>query len=340
MKNGRPTLIALLLILIISPFLYSVQVDLRNLLSVDGLQDNPILGYGIVVGLKGTGDGEKGSQTREILSRIADHFGFEVPATDLKPRNCAVVLVSAVIPPFARPGSRIDVRVASVFDAKSVEGGELILTPLLGGDNAIYAVAQGSIQVDRMQKGVNGTVPSGAIVQKAVDHEIGKNGEVTVSVQETLGLGTVARVADAIRQKYPDAVRSVNANRITLAVPQDTEPFRFLDDVFRLRADVQEEPSVIIDSKSGILVSGGNLVVTEAAISFKGTRVSIGGDTANWGQSGSGKEEKSVQLLKASTTVSELVEGLNGIGAGPQDIIKILELLHQNGNLQGKLILQ
>lgn len=329
---------ALMIILFLFLFsgAYSAMVELKNIVSVEGLQENPLLGYGIVVGLKGTGDSENGSQTKEILSRIANNFGIKINADRLKPKNSAVVLVSGMISPFAQPGGRMDVKVSSVFDARSLEGGELVLTPLIAGDNEIYAVAQGGLISDKSSKGVMGYIPQGAIIQKPVESQIvNSNNEIALNVQETLGLPAIQKVADAIRQKYPDSVKSVQNSRIVLALPESTEVYQFLSELYKIKADVDEEPSVLIDSRTGILISGGNVQISEAAVTYNGTKVTIGG-----GVTETGKTDGNMKLLKPSATVQDLVDAFNQIGASGSDIARILQLLYRNGNLKGKLIVQ
>lgn len=322
------------LFLFVAAGVYPAMVELKNIVSVEGLQENPLLGYGIVVGLKGTGDSENGSQTKEILSRIANNFGIKIGADRLKPKNSAVVIVSGMISPFAQPGSRMDVKVSSVFDARSLEGGELVLTPLVAGDNEIYAVAQGGLISEKSSKGVMGFIPQGGIVQKPVDSQVvNSNNEIVLNIQETLGLQAIQKVAEAIRQKYPDSVKSIQNNKIVLALPADTEPYQYLSELYRIKADVDEEPSVLIDSRTGILISGGNVQISEAAVTYNGTKISIGGgETA--------KSDGNMKVLKPSATVQDLVDAFNQIGANGTDIARILQLLYRNGNLKGKLIVQ
>lgn len=315
--------------------LQASTVNLRNILRIEGFQENPLLGYGVVVGLKGTGDSDSGTQTKDIISRIANNFGFKINPDRIKPRNSAVVLVSATISPFSQRGTRLDVKVSSIYDAKSLDGGELIITPLMGGDNEIYAVAEGSVMTDRFSRGVMGFVPQGAIMQKGLDNIIlDSNNIITFVVQESLGYNAVNKSADAIKQKYPDALKEVSFNRIKLKLPQDSDIGTFIENIFKLTADIEDEPSVLVDSKSGILISGGNVIVSDSAVSYGGMKLEIGQP-----QSGQ-KTGGSVKLLKGTATVQDLVDSLNQTGFTGGDIVKILQLLYKNGNLKARLILQ
>ena len=327
------------LIVYITGGLFAESVPLKNIISIEGMQINPVLGYGIVVGLKGTGDSTTGSQTKEVLSIIANNFGFFVDPALLKPKNSAIVLVSAQLPPFSPVGSQIDVSVASVFDAKSLEGGELIITPLLGGDNQIYAIAQGRLMVENGSKSVTGVVPLGGIVQEEIFHQItDTNGQITIYVNEKLGMGAVSKAKESIQKKFPDAVTKVQNYKIKMKIPSGMEVYDFIFELNKLSVDIDQEPRVLIDAKQGVIVSGGNVVITEAAVSFKGTKVQIGG--SSWGGSSGGQNALAVQVMKTSTTVSELADGLNKLGASTDEIITILQLLYKNGNLKGKLEIQ
>ncbi len=324
-------------------FLFPAPIDLKNIITIDGFQDNPILGMGIVTGLKGTGD-DKGTQTKEIAARIFKHFGFNVNPDDINPKNSAAVLVSAVVSPSSSVGSRLDVKISSICNAKSLEGGELIVTPLFGGENRedIYAIAQGSIIVDKTSKGVTGYIPMGGILQKEIEHLIVSSNRVfSIGVLDTLHFTSISKVADAIRAKYPDSIKSITQNKIKLSLPPDIEFFQFINDIYQLKADVEDSPSVIIDSKKGIIVSGGNVIVTDAAISLKGMKLVVGngGSAPSWGGNGASQQSgNNVQYFKTTTTVSDLVDGLNKTGASIDDMIELLQLMYKNGNLKAKLI--
>ncbi len=323
--------VLILLASLLTRGLYAASVELRNILTVDGFQDNPILGYGLVVGLKGTGDSENGSQTKEILSRIANNFGIQINSERLKPKNSAVVIVSAMLSPLSQSGSRLDVRVSSVYDAKSLEGGELIVTPLIGGDNAMYAVAQGAVQTEKNAKGVMGFIPMGAIIQKQVATSVlNANREISVSVQDTLGFSAISKTADAIRQQMPDSVQRIENNLIVLKLPEQTEVLPFLTELMKIKVELDEEPSVLIDSRTGTVVSGGQVQISEAAISYNGTRITVG-STASGGD---------MKILRSSVSVQELVEAVNQVGISGPDIAKILQMLYRNGNLKARLVVQ
>ncbi|MGC8765234.1 MAG: flagellar basal body P-ring protein FlgI [Brevinematia bacterium] len=328
-------------LLLVKGVIFSATVELKNIISIEGYQSNPLLGYGIVVGLKGTGDSDNGSHSRQILAMIAKNFGFRVDPQRLKAKNSAVVLVTANLTPFSQAGSMLDVKVSSVYDAKSLEGGELIVTPLLGGDNEIYAIAHGKILVDKNSKGINGIIPQGARVEKNFSQKIlNEEREVSLVVDENIGVSSVFKVVSEVEKNFKDYFVSFSGNTIKLKIPEGVNELEVLSKLFSLRVEINDEPSVIIDSLTGIVIAGGNVVISEAAISYKNMQVNIGTQTQPASFFSSRKEEKNIGYIKSSTTVSELVESLNQLGISGKDIAKIIELLYKNGNLKARLIIQ
>ncbi len=317
-------------------FLFSAPIEMKSIITIEGYNDNPIIGYGIVVGLKGTGDSDNGSHAKQILSLIAKNFGFKVDPSKLRARNSAVVLVTANLTPFSQTGSRIDVRVSSVYDAKSLEGGELIVTPLLGGDNEIYAIASGKLQTDKNTKGISGIIPQGAIVQKNVSLELVNKNEINLIISENLGVSSIFKVVSEIQKRFPDNFGSFNGNKITIKV-NDEDVLDLIGRIFSTKVDIEDEPSVIIDSVTGMVVAGGNVTISEAAISYKNIQLNIGNSAFS---AFSQRDEKSFKYIRTTTTVSELVDSLNQLGISGKDIAKILELLYKNGNLKARLIIQ
>ncbi|MCX7881985.1 MAG: flagellar basal body P-ring protein FlgI [Brevinematales bacterium] len=316
---------------------WAEPIEMKYVVSVEGLSFNPLIGYGIVVGLKGTGDSEGGSQTKEFLARIANHFGIQANMEKFKPKNAAVVMVVADIPPFAQAGNRLDVRVASVFDAKSLEGGELVVTPLLGGDNEMYAVASGKLSVDISSKSVAGIIPQGAILQKSIPQTwLQENNTVVLHLDPNYSFDAFLAIERTLQTTFADVEYTIENYTIRLKIPDNEQPAKWLGKLLSTRIDVPQVPSITIDSKTGMVVAGGNIVVTEAAIVYQGSQIAIGGSSASWGWPSSSPKEVA-KLLPSSTTVQDLVTGLNQLGMSAQDIVKILQLLHKNGNIKARL---
>ncbi|MCX7821089.1 MAG: flagellar basal body P-ring protein FlgI [Brevinematales bacterium] len=330
----------IILIFIISiNTIFSATVELKNIVTIEGYNDNPLLGYGIVVGLKGTGDSDNGSHAKQILGLIAKNFGFKVDTKKLRARNSAIVIVTANLNPFSQSGSKVDVKVSSVYDAKSLEGGELIVTPLLGGDNEIYAIASGKVQTDKNTKGISGIIPQGAIIQKSVSKDfLNDKKELTLIINDNVGISSVIKIVSEIQKKFPENFKSFSGNSMVIKFNDDEDVLDTISKIFATKIELQEEPSVIIDALSGIVVAGGNVVISEAAISYKNIQLNIGNQPSSIFSVG--KEEKNLQYIRNSTTVSELVDSLNQLGISGRDIAKIIELLYKNGNLKAKLIIQ
>ncbi len=328
------TLIAFLMILV-SSLGYSLTVPLRNIINIKGMQDNPVIGYGVVVGLKGTGDSIKNSQTKDILSKIALKFGYYLDYDKMQTKNSAIVMVTASIPPLTATGNRIDVQVSSIFDARSLSGGELVITPLMGGDGILYAVAQGTLDTGTDTKAVTGRISMGAIIQKDIPHEdLNGQSTITVLVHNNLGIESVQKVAEIIEQSYPKSIKNKWQNQLEITIPSGKDAYGFISELMDLSVDLIQEPKVLIDSRNGMVVSGGNVIISESAVSYKGTTVEI---TGNSGWSTGPGAKKEVYQMGNVTTVNDLVEGLNSLGANTKDIINILQMLYQNGNLKASL---
>lgn len=314
---------------------YSLGVPLRNIISVKGMQENPVIGYGVVVGLKGTGDSVKNSQTKDILAQIALKFGYYLDYDKMQTKNSAIVMVTASLPPLAGPGNQVDVKVSSIFDAKSLEGGELLVTPLISGDGKMYAVAQGSLDVGEDRKAVTARIPLGGLIQRDIPHEdLSSSSSLTLMVQSSLGIESIQKVSQLINDNYPGAVQKQWQNQLELTVPSGKDVYAFITELMNLSVDLEQAPRVLVDSRTGLIVTGGNVIITESAISFQGTRIEIGGPM-NWSDGSS--QNKNVHQLNSVTTVQDLVTGLNALGAGTREIIQILQMLYQNGNLKAVL---
>lgn len=321
-------------IFLVPTLLFSESVSLENLLTVEGLDENPLMGYGLVVGLDGSGDSADGSQTTEFVSRLSESFGFSVDTEGWQLDNSAVVLVSGTLLPSASTGSRFNITVSSVFDATSLEGGRLVLAPLYGGDGEIYAIAQGDIEIDE-DSPLNGDIALGGLVQKEVDHEIETDGSLTFKISDSISLSALSSIKSAILTAYPNSDVTLDNYKMTVALPENTDAFDFISGIYGLAAEIDDEPSVLIDSDSGIVIAGGDVMISTAAISLPGMDISVGN---LWGSAGS--DSDLFTLYPSTTTVSELVSGMNEVGASTDQIIEVLQLLYDNGNLKAKLTVQ
>ena len=351
----------------------SAAVKLKDLARVDGVQETMILGYGLVVGLSGTGDSSRSLATGQTLSNLLRQFGVTVPPDSVNSRNVAVVLVTASLPPFSRVGDHLDVNVASAGDASSLSGGTLLLTQLIGADRKPYAVAQGALAIggfrfeqagSLVQKNhaTAGTIPEGAIIDRAVTPgPAGVDGNIDLLLIEP-DYTTAQRVCDAINRGVPRAAAAtVDAGRIRLH-PGTTDSAGLV----KLMADVEDlsiEPSikarVVVNERSGTIVSGGDVWISSVSIAQGDIRVAItqryivsqpdgvlighndGVRTAIVPEADVNVNESDVRAVNLpGATIDELVKALRAIRASSRDVIAILQGIKRAGALHAELIIQ
>jgi len=312
---------------------------IKDIVRIKGVRDNLLIGYGLVVGLKGTGD-SGADVTGKALLRMFNNMGIKVD-TDVKSKNVASVVVTANLPAFARAGQKIDLTVSSVGDASSLEGGTLLITPLRAGDQQIYAVAQGNVSLGTLADGsskfaTSGRVPDGAIVEKELPGEFGNKKALRLSLEEP-DFTTVARVARVINTelggKYATAVDQAT---IDLIVPfsYDGNAVELMAVLENLTVNTDTRARVVINEKSGTVVSGGKVRIKNVALSHGDLAINVGG--AKPAAKGGGKK---VVEIQNTTSVTELVNVLNELGVAPKDLTAIFQALKSAGALEGELII-
>ena len=346
------------------------QTRIRDIVDVEGIRQNDLVGYGIVVGLNGTGDSVKNSPfTEDSLSYMLERLGVNVQGEEIKPKNVAAVLVTATLPSFARTGSTVDVTVASIGDAKNLEGGTLILTPLKGADNEVYAVAQGSIIVSgidvqaegaRETRGTptTGAIPSGARIERELNYDFNQLSSLTLALRNP-DFTTAARIEDAINGEMGQRVaymRDPGTVELNLA-PLDQSPARVLANIENLSVPVVTPARIVIDEKSGTIVLGEDVKVSRVAIaqgniSIKITETPVTsqpgpfsrGETTTTPRSeisiGQTGGTGSVALLEPNVSLSELISGLNALGVTPQEMADIIRAMKAAGAIQAELVIR
>ncbi len=340
---------------------------LKDVAAMQGASGTPLLGYGLVIGLNKTGDRRQTIFSAQTLANMLQRFGVTVPADEIKIENVAAVLVTAELPPYARPGGRIDVTASSIGDARSLQGGMLLATPLRGGNGEIYAVAQGSLTLGGFGGGTGGNsvqvnhltvgrVPSGALVQVASGAQIGSQESLTLALREP-DFVTAARVAQVINQELgADVARAVDPANITLSVPstyQSAIPDLMARlDVLPIETDTQAR--VVINERTGTVVVGGHVRIGPAAVAHGNLSVRIQtrfqvsqppplarvGETKVVPTEQVDVQEGTAQLvsLEAGTTLEAVVGALNALGATPRDIIAIMQALSAAGALKARIV--
>jgi flagellar P-ring protein precursor FlgI len=342
---------------------------IKDIVDIQGIRSNPLRGIGLVVGLDGSGDSTIPSQ--QILTSILRESGIVVSPLQLSGNNIAIVMVTAQLGPFARQGSRIDVDVSSISDAKSLQGGMLLPTPLYGLDEQVYAVAQGGISIggwtisgDNASISKNhqtvGRIPSGAIVEQeeiANFVEIKGGYRYIVLNLRNNDFSTAQRISDSINMIVREAAQVLDAGTIQVQIPgevHESEIVAYIDDITRLDVKVDVPAVVVVNEKTGTIVVGEHVGISTVAISQGSLVVQVKESAfvsqpiAPFSDSGTtevvpdtivGVDETPAYLIPVdrSVTVSELASSLNAIGATPRDIIAILNALKQAGALQARL---
>jgi flagellar P-ring protein precursor FlgI len=342
---------------------------IKDLADIQGVRSNPLLGYGLVVGLDGSGDKVNSSPfTEQSLRSMLTRLGIAVPAgTRLNPKNVAAVTVHAELPAFAKPGQRLDVTISSIGDAKSLRGGSLLMTPLKGIDGQIYAVAQGNLVVgglsaegsDGSRVTVNipsaGRIPGGGTVERAVATPFLAERVLTLNLHAS-DFTTIERVTEAINKAIgPGAARPIDAASVQVSAPQDpAQRVAFVSMIENLQVQPAEAVArVIVNSRTGTVVINSAVRVSPAAVSHGSLIVTIsekpqvsqpaplsGGQTAVVPRSDVGVSEETDHMFKFApgVTLDEVVRAVNQVGAAPSDLVAILEALKQAGALKAELM--
>lgn len=346
----------------------SAASRIKDIADFEGVRDNLLVGYGLVVGLQGTGDNiDSMAFTKESLMGMLERLGVNTRGGQLKSKNVAAVMVTAVLPPFGRQGARMDINVSALGDAKSLLGGTLMVTPLVGADGEVYAVAQGNVQVGgffaqgqaaSVQKGVptSGRIPNGAIIEREVPFEMNAMNEVSISLRNP-DFTTAQRISQAVNAFLGTAAAATrDPGTVTLRVPQQYQAnmVGLLTDIEQLRVEPDQYARVVIDEQTGIIVIGENVRVSRVAIAqgnltirvTETPQVSQPGPFADAGETVvvprtdiqvDEDSDKRLTVVDGGVNLQELVNGLNSLGIGPRDMISILQAIKAAGALQAEI---
>jgi flagellar P-ring protein precursor FlgI len=354
--------------LIITPLSADAASRLKDIVTVEGVRDNMLVGYGLVVGLNGTGDSLTNSPfTEKSLIGMLERLGINTRGTAMKTKNVAAVMVTATLPPFAAQGSRVDVTVSTLGDAKSLLGGTLLVTPLLGADGEVYAVAQGSIATGgfsaqgaaaSVTKGVptSGRIANGAIVEREIIFRLTDLASVRLSLRNP-DFTTSRRVAEAINKFMKNPVaEAVDSSTVRMLVPDErrNDLVALMTEIEQLTVVPDQVARVVIDEQSGIIVMGENVRINTVAIAQGNLTIRVnetpqvsqpnplseGGSTVVVPRTDinvSEGEGKQLALLKTGVSLQDLVQSLNALGISPRDMITILQSIKSAGALQADL---
>jgi flagellar P-ring protein precursor FlgI len=339
---------------------------IKDIADVEGVRSNQLVGYGLVVGLKGTGDKTQTIFTVRSLKNLLSHMGISTFLDDIKVKNVAAVIVTADLPPFGRAGSKMDVVVSSLGDATSLQGGALLRTPLKGPDGNIYAVAQGTVVVGGLAVGGEsgssftlnhptvGRIVNGAVIEREIPFEFNDQKDIMVSLH-TPDFTTVIRVQEAIDRHFgADIAEALDPGTVRIRVPG-----KYQGNVVALVADLEtigvqpDAPArVVLNERTGTVVIGSNVKISTVALSHGNLTVEVreskkisqpppfsGGETVTVPESEISVEQKKEKLLvvESGVNIGDLAKALNALGATPRDLIIIFQAIKAAGALQAKL---
>lgn len=356
------------IILFLSSMAQADQIRLKDLVSIDGVRGNDLIGYGLVVGLNGTGDAIRNAPfTEDIMANLLERLGVNVAGEDYRPKNAAAVFVTATLPPFARAGSTIDVTVSAIGDAKSLLGGTLIMTPLNGADGEVYAVAQGAIiasgvsaegNAARIVQGVPtvGNIPSGARVEREVEFDFSTVASLRLALKNP-DFTTASRIERVVNRALGGRIaRMMDAGTVTLDLSQNSaSPAHLLASIEGLEITPETLARVVIDQRAGTIVMGDDVRISRVAVAQGNLTLKVEeapmvvqpnpfaqGDTVVVPRSNADiiKEGTGLAVVPNSTDLSQVVAGLNALGVGPYDMIDILKSIHAAGALHAELVIQ
>lgn len=342
---------------------------IKDIVTFEGVRENMLMGYGLVVGLNGTGDKLNNSAfTEQSLIAFLERQGVNTRGTQLKTKNVAAVTITASLPPFARAGSRVDVTVSAMGDAKDLQGGVLLATPLYGADGEVYAVAQGALSISGFKaegaattitKGVptNGFIPAGAIVERETKFALNSLKEIKLSLRNP-DISTASRITEAVNTQIGSGTSEVvDPGTVVIKVPQV-----YQGNVTKLLAELEQVPvetdsvaKILIDEASGTIVMGENVRVDTVAVAQGNLVVKVeeapqvsqpnpfapnGAQTVTTPQTQVTVNEepgKRMAVMPHGATLKDLVAGLNALGVGPRDLISILQTIRAAGALQADI---
>ena len=369
----RKLMIMALLLLVGSASAFADR--LKDMTSIAGVRSNQLVGYGVVVGLAGTGDGSSGL-TLQSLQSMVSQFGLVTDAANLTAKNAAAVMVTAELPAFMKPGQRLDITVSTVGGAKSLRGGTLLMTPMLGADGETYAIAQGNLVVGGLGVTGNdgssviinvptvGRVPRGATVERMVETPFQSTDNVLLNLHQA-DFSTAMRVADAVNEVFgPEVAVPLDASTIKVRAPIDpSQKVSFVSLLENIEVDpARPAAKVIVNSRTGTIVIGGDVRVTPSVVTHGSLTVRINEDKQvtqanNVVQNAQGtvvtpgtptvtddteiiieEEPARAFIFDPGVELSDVVDAINGVGASPADMVAILEALREAGSLRAEII--
>lgn len=362
-------LFIILLIALCAPALFPPSADaarIKDIAQIDGVRNNQLIGYGLVVGLNGTGDSAGTKFTIQSLVNMLERLGIQVDMTQVKVNNVAAVMVTAELPPFAKPGTTIDVMVSSVGDSKNLSGGSLLMTPLNGPDGQVYAVAQGPLALGALAFGGKAAsvqknhptvarIPGGALVERAVDFELDPTNGITYRLRQA-DFTTVTRMVSAINTRFSGPLAAaVDSATVQVQVPAvfHSQIVPFIASLETLEVHPDSIARIVVNEKTGTIVMGSEVRLSTVAVSHANLSLIISeaaqvsqpsplalGQTVVVPTTDIGVEEEQSKLvvLNMGVSIGDVATALNAIGTSPRDLIAIFQAIKAAGALHAELV--
>lgn len=368
MFNRILMIAVMLLSLVASTNVHASASRIKDIINIEGVRDNQLIGYGLVVGLNGSGDSLNSSPfTEQSLTAMLERLGVNVRGETMRTGNVAAVMVTATLPPFVTQGSRIDISVSTMGDSTSLQGGTLLVTPLMGADGEVYAVAQGPVATSGFSVAgeaasvtqnipTNGRIADGAIVEREIGFNLAALNSVRLGLKNP-DFTTARRVASSINAYLGrNAARVDNPSTITLSKAGDDNRniVELITDIEQITVQPDQVARIVIDDKSGVIVMGQDVKISPVAVAQQNLTVRItetpqvsqptpfsqGGETTTVPRTNisvSEGQEGNVAILTSGVTLEELVTSLNALGITPRDVITILQAIKTAGALQAEI---
>lgn len=315
-----------------------------DLAQIVGIRDNSLIGYGLVIGLNGTGDKNGSKFTMQSMANMLESMNVKLSPNDIKSKNVAAVMVTAKMPAFARAGDKIDIQVSSIGDAKSINGGTLVLTPLSAVDGNIYALAQGAITLGQTSNALSGTLIGGATIEREISYNIATQESATLSLKKS-SLQNALKMQQTLNEAFNERVaNALDSRTIKLNKPEQMSMVEFLALVEEVEIDSVQRQKVVIDEKSGTIVAGLGItiepiIVTHGELTIKISdeeqsdpeAISLGDDISI------SQSQNTLSTNGKKPTVANVVRALQKMGASPKNIISILETMKRSGAITAEI---
>jgi flagellar P-ring protein precursor FlgI len=363
----RHTTVIAILIATLIVVLPAQAMRIKDIATLEGRRDNQLVGYGLVVGLAGDGDSNQAIYTLQSIANMMERFGVTIPANDIKAKNVAAVMITADIPAYVEAGTRIDVTVASIGDANSLQGGVLLQTPLMGADDQVYAVAQGSMLLGGFFAGGQtasvqqnhptvATIPQGAIVERTIRAEVIRNNTLTVLLRNP-DFASAVKLAERVNRFFPGAAEALTPQAIRVNIPDSyrAAPVTFIASLESIEVEPDVIAKVIMNERTGTIVTTAAVRLSEVAVSHGNLTVNIartpiisqpnalaGGETVveQVEELTVSEELGGFARLNSAPTLQDLTATLNTLGVSPRDMMSILQTIYAAGALHAELIFQ